>query len=377
MQKFYQISNFKLKNADSDKAIIEGVFSSAKEDRHGDVVKQDFDLKSYKKNPVIINSHNYKDATEVVGKASKLSLNSGQLEGKIEFAVKENPKAKIIFDLYAGGFLNAFSIGFIPKEFNDKGEILKSELLEISTVSVPANAYALAKQKGIEIEKLYEPTISKNIKTKKVVKKVAKTKDKDCESGRGIKECSTTKLKGDETSERNGKKTIGNKVKKTGRPKVGKKDVRIKGKEKTDSKLVQGGSKTVTKDWDTTESEIRYKLRSVVDFEKGSFKRVTIKKDTPQVISVIGKLKGETKTTLQSLRFPKKDWALDTAKQWVKDNKEKIKQKLILAKKELILKYVYNSIKVLADSKEEKNSLRERNLTLINKSIRSLLKIKK
>ena len=154
----YKVMSAIIKKVESDTASIEAIFSTDDEDRHGDIVRQDWDLKSFKKNPVIMNSHNYQDATEVIGRASDVAVKDGKLQGKIVFAVDENPKAKIIYDLYAGGFLNAFSVGFIPKQFSDKGEILKSELLEVSAVSVPANAMALAKAKGIKVDELYENT---------------------------------------------------------------------------------------------------------------------------------------------------------------------------------------------------------------------------
>lgn len=118
------------------------VFSSAKEDRHGDVVHQDFDLKSFKKNPVFLDSHNYFSIERIIGKVTKIGLKDGRLEGDIEFAM-ENPLGALAAKLADGGFLGATSIGFIPREFNDKGEMLKSELLEVSAVSVPANADAL------------------------------------------------------------------------------------------------------------------------------------------------------------------------------------------------------------------------------------------
>ena len=146
--KKYLKSHIEVKKIDENKASLDAIFSSENEDRHGDVVMQNFDLKAYKKNPVILNSREHSDATEVVGKASNVKIKDGKLQGKITFAVDENPKAKIIFDLFKGGFLNAFSIGFIPKEFDDKGKILKSELLEVSVVSVPANADALAQAKA-------------------------------------------------------------------------------------------------------------------------------------------------------------------------------------------------------------------------------------
>ena len=159
MKTLYQKAKINI-NHDSinkENSSLIGIFSTEDEDRHGDIVRQDWDLKSFKKNPVVINSHQYFDATEVIGKVEDIKVNEDkQLEGKIKFAAEENPKAKIIFDLYAGGFLNAFSVGFIPKQFDDKGTILKSELLELSTVSVPANAFALAKSKGIDVDTLYK-----------------------------------------------------------------------------------------------------------------------------------------------------------------------------------------------------------------------------
>ena len=117
------------------------IFSSANEDRHGDIVHQDFDLKGFKKNPVFLDSHNYGSIESIIGKVSKVSVKDGKLQGDIEFAT-QNPRGALAAYLAEGGFLNTTSIGFIPREFNDKGEILKSELLEVSAVSVPANADA-------------------------------------------------------------------------------------------------------------------------------------------------------------------------------------------------------------------------------------------
>lgn len=126
------------------------IFSSASEDRHGDVVQQDFDLKSFKKNPVFLDSHSYWSIEDIIGRVAKISVKDGKLQGDIEFAV-DNPKGALAMKLAEGGFLSATSIGFIPREFNDKGHIIKSELLEVSAVSVPANADAL-------FEKSVEPT---------------------------------------------------------------------------------------------------------------------------------------------------------------------------------------------------------------------------
>jgi len=151
MKKIIEQFGIQLKGVDKETHSLEAIFSTADMDRHGDIVHQNWDLEHFNQNPVILNSHNYSDATETVGKAVNTRIENGKLVGKIVFAVAENPKAKVIFDLYAGGFLNAFSVGFMPLDFNEKGEIIRSSLLEVSAVSVPANAYALAKQKGIDV----------------------------------------------------------------------------------------------------------------------------------------------------------------------------------------------------------------------------------
>lgn len=154
-KKLYSVLHFKKSTVDKKNFTLEGVFSTEDEDRHGDVVKQEWDLSHYKANPVILNSHNYGDILDVIGKATSIKVVDGKLQGQIKFAVNENPKAKVAFDLYEGGFLNAFSVGFIPKTFSDKGEILSSELMEISAVAVPANAMALAKSAGIDVSPLF------------------------------------------------------------------------------------------------------------------------------------------------------------------------------------------------------------------------------
>jgi HK97 family phage prohead protease len=127
------------------------VFSTADEDRHRDIVEQNWDLKFYKKNPVYLDSHNYDSIENIIGRVSSIKVKDGILQGDIEFAL-DNPKGLLAFKLAEGGFLNASSVGFIPKEFSEEGNIAKSELLEISAVSVPANAHALFEKQETETE---------------------------------------------------------------------------------------------------------------------------------------------------------------------------------------------------------------------------------
>lgn len=118
------------------------VISDALEDRHGDIVKQSWVLKNYNKNPVLLDSHNYSSLEYIIGKLSGLKVKDDMLQGDAEFALS-NPRGMLGYNLAAGGYLNAVSAGFIPLEFGEKGEILRSELLEVSMVSVPANPRSL------------------------------------------------------------------------------------------------------------------------------------------------------------------------------------------------------------------------------------------
>jgi hypothetical protein len=70
-----------------------------------------------------------------------------------------------------------------------------------------------------------------------------------------------------------------------------------------------------------TEHEFRVRLRDPADFQPNSFRRIPIKRDKPRVFGIVGRLRGESKTTLQALRFPKADgWAKDEVRDWLKEH---------------------------------------------------------
>ncbi len=118
------------------------VASSETKDRHGDIVKQDgWDLKGFKDNPVLLFMH---DHTKPIGKATKtwVDKTTGKarlmFKGVISSATEEARAAK---QLMQEGILQSFSVGFMPLEM-EGDTITKSELHEISLVSVGANADA-------------------------------------------------------------------------------------------------------------------------------------------------------------------------------------------------------------------------------------------
>jgi len=129
-------------------------------DRDGDIIRaKGWDLKNFKKNPVILYAHDYSSLP--VARAEKVWVEDGKLKSIIDFAPTQD--AQDICTLYEGGYLNAFSVGFVPLQFKDLPsedaskfpgrEFTKQELLEISCVPVPSNPAAVqnAMSKGLHV----------------------------------------------------------------------------------------------------------------------------------------------------------------------------------------------------------------------------------
>jgi len=153
MNKIYNTS-IEVKEIDNESRTITAIGSKETIDRDGDVIKVDgVDFKKYKTNPVVLYSHDSRELP--IGKTVKVWVDSDKLMFKIQFATaEENPKAEYVYKLFKGGYLKAFSIGFIPnysdityvedkKTKKSVRYINSSELLEISAVSLPSNREAL------------------------------------------------------------------------------------------------------------------------------------------------------------------------------------------------------------------------------------------
>ncbi len=116
-------------------------------------------LKRYKKNPVILDTHNRYEAGAVVGRG-EVRVEGRELVVRVYFA--ETERAETIWQLVKGGFINAVSVGYIPDVKNTielaegqvdgegdsaiKGPavvIKRWELFEISIVPVPADTDAV------------------------------------------------------------------------------------------------------------------------------------------------------------------------------------------------------------------------------------------
>jgi HK97 family phage prohead protease len=127
--------------------------SSQNPDRMKDVIDVNgWDLTNFKKNPVVLWSHDYRGLP--IGKATSIRRDkkNGVLRATAEFVPSDTPvvgpMAEAVLQMLKGGFLNATSVGFQPMETSFDEErggfnFAKAELLEFSVVPVPANADAL------------------------------------------------------------------------------------------------------------------------------------------------------------------------------------------------------------------------------------------
>lgn len=107
--------------------------------------KGGWSLDNFKSNPVVLWAHN--GGQPPIAKAGRIEEDDKGLLATMEFD-KESAFAMEIFGMFERGFMNSFSVGFIPKahrveaipDSESKGIVYtESELVEFSAVPVPAN----------------------------------------------------------------------------------------------------------------------------------------------------------------------------------------------------------------------------------------------
>lgn len=134
------------------------VASTPDEDRDKDIIPiEEWNLKIYKDQPRGLWSHNYYELPVFRSEDTKIDKATNRLVFRPIFASHE--KANIIYNLYRDKFLSAFSVGFIPKDFEWRDEnqmwaggrkFKDVELLEISAVNIPANPKATVMPDGMK-----------------------------------------------------------------------------------------------------------------------------------------------------------------------------------------------------------------------------------
>lgn len=180
--------------------VVEAVVASSSVlDRQGDIIEQDgWELKNFKKNPVILWGHNVREERPPIGKAEKVWIEGAGKAAKLMFKAKFDMADAFAADIYRKvkeGFLSMVSVGFLPMDWEQmKGggddpfggnRFTKQELLEISFVPVPANPQAAVQIRSmgaepIEEDKLFEQNNEELKKTEE------ESEDKETKDMKGV-----------------------------------------------------------------------------------------------------------------------------------------------------------------------------------------------
>lgn len=156
---------FEWREVDETRRVIRMAITTERIDRYEDTIALDgWDLTAYRRNPVVLWAHDY--SMLPVGRAEHLAIEEITIDGApvramvadIVFTPRGmHPFNDVVYEMLAGGFLNASSVGFRPLEWSFDEErfgvnFLRQELLEFSVVPVPANGDAIAQSRSAGID---------------------------------------------------------------------------------------------------------------------------------------------------------------------------------------------------------------------------------
>jgi HK97 family phage prohead protease len=148
----------------ADDGSFTAIASTNAVDRHGEVVDNNgWDLKAFKKNPVILWGHDHNEPAIGVSKKTWVEGTGKKAKLMIQPVLHDvTEKARAIKTLVDMGVIKTLSVGFKPLESPDGVTFTKNELLEVSMVNVPANAEAMTlafkslKSKGFDEDVMQE-----------------------------------------------------------------------------------------------------------------------------------------------------------------------------------------------------------------------------
>lgn len=294
LAKMDHFTHFEVKAIDDKERTVEGWASTEDIDRINDVVKAEAftkTLKDFMSNPVLTYMHNLRapighvvDAEVVKGKGLFVKVFVDSTEEDIWTKVKEKT-------------IRAFSFGW--RTLKDHTETIKKnggsvelrvidelELIEVALVSVPMNRRALFS----------------------AVKSFARPQGIDLVCEGGCKDCGEC-LESYRKSMIDGLES-----------KALEDEVPVE-KEETTQEPDENENEKVVGEISLSENEKEYYIEFLGnEFNKGSFRDVLVKVESPQVFAVVGRIKGKKETELQAIKFSKNDWTSEDAEAWLKED---------------------------------------------------------
>ena len=140
--------------ADDNGGKFEVIASTETPDRAWEsIIVKGWDLKNYKKSPIILFWHDYWDIKNVIWKATSITKTNDNWQAvlKAKWVFSNTEQWQTARQLYDEWILKTVSVWFrvLERDEGDRSIITKAELLEISFVPVPCNPEALAIEKGL------------------------------------------------------------------------------------------------------------------------------------------------------------------------------------------------------------------------------------
>lgn len=140
---------------DIERRSVDYICSTESLDSHGTVLRQNWRLDRYGRNPVVLFCHNSRSIP--VGTASNVRVENGQLKARVTFATADVcEEAEECWRAVKAGLLRGISVGFLAHshrwEMTDDVEQLvldDLELLELSVCAVPSNPDTLAQRDAL------------------------------------------------------------------------------------------------------------------------------------------------------------------------------------------------------------------------------------
>lgn len=140
---------------DIERRAVDYVCSTDTLDSHGTVLRQNWRLDRYAKNPVVLFAHNSRSIP--VGTASNVRVENGRLMARVTFADGEVcEEAEECWRAVKAGLLRGISVGFLAhaSRWETEGDVERFvlddlELLELSVCAVPSNPDTLAQRSAL------------------------------------------------------------------------------------------------------------------------------------------------------------------------------------------------------------------------------------
>ena len=164
--------DIEVRAVNTDERSVDIIASTTAIDSHGDILLQDWNLKRFRKNPVVLWHHNIFESSRwsmgegirpedllPIGRATNVRVEDNKLQMTLVFGSAEfNHMSEKVFLGFKEGIIKATSVGFRPgviteeklQDGSKQFTLSKNDLMEVSVVPIPSNPESVAKSAAYE-----------------------------------------------------------------------------------------------------------------------------------------------------------------------------------------------------------------------------------